>query len=57
MEKGHLHTGPISIVVAGVSALIFFNVIKIAAANMVLAKNPTISGAGKILGSLVTFGG
>lgn len=53
----HYHTSIENIIVTGVMALVFFNLWKIAAAKAVTSQSPGIQHAGKIMGSLITFGG
>lgn len=50
----HVHTGPVSFVFAGIAAIIFLNLVKLASAELV--KRPGTEGIGKVAGSLVHFG-
>lgn len=50
----HVHTGVISFLFAGISALIFFQMIRLASAKMVEAGGSWES-AGRTLGALVEF--
>lgn len=50
----HLHTGPVAFLFAGIAAIVVFNLVKIASAELV--KRPGTEGIGKIAGSLVHFG-
>lgn len=49
----HVHTGFVSFVFAGVSAVIFIQMMRLVAAELV--KNPSTEGAGKVIGGLVHF--
>lgn len=50
----HVHTGVISFLFAGISAVIFIQLTRLVAAKMVT--NPTTEGAGRAIGALVHFG-
>lgn len=50
----HVHTGPVAFVFAGVAAIIMFNLVRIASAELV--KRPSTEGVGKVLGALVHTG-
>lgn len=47
----HVHTGPVAFLFAGISALILFNLVKLAAVEFV--KRPATESVGRVLGSLV----
>ena len=49
----HIHTGLTSIVVAGISAIIVIQILRLLAAKLVV--NPATEHAGRVIGSLVTF--
>jgi hypothetical protein len=51
----HVHTGFVSFMFAGVSALIFLNITRLVAARMV-SNGGAWESAGRTIGSLVTFG-
>ncbi len=53
--RAHTHTGFDAFLFAGVSALVFLNLVRFAAAKAVTAQNPSIRSAGKVMGALVTF--
>lgn len=53
--RPHVHTGFIAFVFAGASAVVFLNLMRFAAAQLV--ERPGTEAAGKALGALVTFGG
>jgi len=57
MEKmqDHLHTGFISFLFAGVSAVVFIQLMRLASAKLV--DNPATETVGKTLGAVVTFSG
>lgn len=48
----HVHTGPTAIVVAGLSALLIFNLLRLGAAWLVAHDH---SGSGEAIGALVSF--
>ena len=50
----HVHTGFVSFLFAGVSAVIFIQAMRLIAGKMV--DSPRTEGAGKVLGGLVNFG-
>lgn len=52
----HVHTGFAAFLFAGVSALIFLNLVRLGAAYAVKSETPAISSAGKTVGALVHFG-
>ena len=49
----HVHTGPFMFLFAGISALVFFNVLRLIAAH--LADNPQTEWIAKGIGGLITF--
>lgn len=51
----HTHTGFVAFLFAGVSALIFLNLWRIAAAHAADSSNPTIASIGAAAGALVKF--
>lgn len=53
--RAHTHTGFDAFLFAGISALVFLNLVRFAAAKAVTSENPTLKSAGKAVGALVTF--
>lgn len=53
--RSHTHTGFDAFLFAGISALVFLNLVRFAAAKAVESQNPTLRSAGKVTGALVTF--
>jgi hypothetical protein len=53
--QDHLHTGFISFLFAGISAVVFMQAARLMSAKLV--DNPKTASAGKALGALVTFSG
>ncbi len=51
----HVHTGVISFLFAGISAVVFIQMTRLVAAKMVV--NPSTEGVGRAIGALVNFGG
>lgn len=51
----HLHTGPVNILVYGLSAWVVFNLIRFTAAAMVTSDNPMLDKVGRILGASISF--
>lgn len=49
----HVHTGVVSFVFAGVSAIVFIHLLRFAAAKM--ANTDSMAGFGKALGGVVSF--
>lgn len=52
----HFHTGTVAFLFAGISALIFLNLWKIACAHLADSDNATIATIGTSAGALVHFG-
>ena len=50
----HVHTGFVSFVFAGISAVVFIQILRWSAAKMVT--NPQLEPAGRVVGGLVHFG-
>ena len=53
--EDHLHTGFVSFLFAGVSAVVFIQLMRLASAKLV--DNPNTATIGKTLGAVVTFSG
>jgi hypothetical protein len=51
----HVHTGVISFLFAGISAVVFIQLMRLAAAKLV-AQGGSFESAGKTVGALVNFG-
>lgn len=51
----HVHTGVVSFVFAGISAVVFIQLLRLVAAKMV-EQGGAMEGAGKTVGALVNFG-
>ena len=51
----HVHTGVISFLFAGLSAVVFIQLLRLATAKMV-AQGGSMESAGKTIGALVQFG-
>lgn len=53
--QDHLHTGFIQFLFAGVSAVVFIQLMRLASAKLV--DNPATANVGKTIGAVVTFSG
>lgn len=55
--QNHFHTDAVQIVITALGVLVVFHLMRIAAAQMVDSKMPTIATLGKGMAGLVTFSG
>jgi hypothetical protein len=53
--EDHLHTGPVQFLFVGISALVFLNLWRLAAAKLADSENVTLAALGRTGGSLVKF--
>lgn len=51
----HLHTGVVSVIFAGLAAILIINATRIIAARATDSNSPTLQAVGKTVGGIVTF--
>ena len=51
----HVHTGPISILFAGLSAILVINLVRLGSAKLATMDNSTLAALGRTTGALVHF--